>query len=61
MVRVTMRLCYLYWDDGDNVEASHTYEAMDGEAYDVCDKHAKLVKSNPELDVWEITEPIKER
>jgi len=60
-VKVTARMCYLCYEDGEDNVASHTYQTSTGDEYDICGKHNHYIADNlPELDVWEITDPYKE-
>lgn len=54
-MKVLQRLCYFCNEDGENVQATHTYKTTDGVALDVCDKHLKAVKE-AKLDFRKLNE-----
>jgi hypothetical protein len=44
MTQVRLRLCYLCWNDGESVAATHRYDTV-VDSFDVCEKHRKIVKA----------------
>ena len=54
MPRIVMRLCYFCYEDGEYVEATHSYCPKGSFfEYDVCDAHADRVKEAG-LQIWDI-------
>lgn len=53
MVKVYIRVCFLCRIDGKLKEATHTYRTPNDDEYDVCERHAKLCKTQG-LEVSEL-------